>query len=151
MFCAKQESVRAQFDLCADAFVLFNRIPFTALSVKRRGAVCAILDKRREEKRKKFVHLTKKRAGRGFFLDGAAGPGYNAAIGTSKGAAAPPGGRQRFFHISIDRPDKEASYEPYSFSAAPVHHVGVSRFQTTWTSEVEKEALRWAEKELGYI
>ena len=43
-----------------------------------------------------------------------------------------------------------AYFEEY-LSAAPVHHVGVSRFQTTWTSEVEREALRWAEKELGYI
>ena len=43
-----------------------------------------------------------------------------------------------------------AYFEEY-LSAAPVHHVGVSRFQTTWTSEVEQEALRWAEKELGYI
>lgn len=41
-------------------------------------------------------------------------------------------------------------FEEY-LSAAPIHHVGVSRFQTTWTSEVEREALRWAEKELGYI
>lgn len=40
-------------------------------------------------------------------------------------------------------------FEEY-LSAAPIHHVGVSRFQTTWTSEVEREALRWAEKELGY-
>ena len=43
-----------------------------------------------------------------------------------------------------------AYFEEY-LSAAPIHHVGVSRFQTTWTSEVEREALRWAEKELGYI
>ena len=43
-----------------------------------------------------------------------------------------------------------AYFEEY-LSAAPIHHVGVSRFQTTWTSEVEQEALRWAEKELGYI
>ena len=43
-----------------------------------------------------------------------------------------------------------AYFEEY-LSAAPIHHVGVSRFQTTWTSEVELEALRWAEKELGYI
>ncbi|HJD45326.1 MAG TPA: sigma-70 family RNA polymerase sigma factor [Candidatus Mediterraneibacter norfolkensis] len=42
-----------------------------------------------------------------------------------------------------------AYFEEY-LSAAPIHHVGVSRFQTTWTSEVEQEALRWAEKELGY-
>ena len=43
-----------------------------------------------------------------------------------------------------------AYFEEY-LSAAPIHNVGVSRFQTTWTSEVEQEALRWAEKELGYI
>ena len=43
-----------------------------------------------------------------------------------------------------------AYFEEY-LSAAPIHHVGVSRFQTTWTSEVEQEALRWAEKEMGYI
>lgn len=43
-----------------------------------------------------------------------------------------------------------AYFEEY-LSAAPIHHVGVSRFQTTWTSEVEREALRWAEKELEYI
>ena len=43
-----------------------------------------------------------------------------------------------------------AYFEEY-LSAAPVHHVGVSRFQTTWMSEVEIEALRWAEEELGYI
>ena len=40
-------------------------------------------------------------------------------------------------------------FEEY-LSAAPIHHVGVSRFKETWTSEVEREALRWAEKELGY-
>ena len=34
-------------------------------------------------------------------------------------------------------------FEEY-LSAAPIHHVGVSRFQTTWTSEVEREALRRA-------
>lgn len=43
-----------------------------------------------------------------------------------------------------------AYFEEY-LSAAPIHHVGVSRFKETWTSEVEKEALRWAEEELGYI
>ena len=43
-----------------------------------------------------------------------------------------------------------AYFEEY-LSAAPIHHVGVGRFKTTWTSEVEQEALRWAEKELGYI
>ena len=40
-------------------------------------------------------------------------------------------------------------FEEY-LSAAPIHHVGVRRFNETWTSEVEREALRWAEKELGY-
>ena len=43
-----------------------------------------------------------------------------------------------------------AYFEEY-LSAAPIHHVGVRRFNETWTSEVEQEALRWAEKELGYI
>lgn len=43
-----------------------------------------------------------------------------------------------------------AYFEEY-LSAAPIHHVGVSRFKETWTSEVEREALRWAEEELGYI
>lgn len=42
-----------------------------------------------------------------------------------------------------------AYFEEY-LSAAPIRHIGVSRFQTTWTSEVELEALRWAEKELEY-
>lgn len=42
-----------------------------------------------------------------------------------------------------------AYFEEY-LSAAPVHHVGVRRFNETWTSEVEREAIRWAEKELGY-
>ena len=41
-------------------------------------------------------------------------------------------------------------FEEYLF-AAPVHHVGVRRFNETWTSEVEREALRWAEEELEYI
>lgn len=31
-------------------------------------------------------------------------------------------------------------FEEY-LSAAPIHHIGVSRFQTTWTSEVELEVL----------
>lgn len=39
-------------------------------------------------------------------------------------------------------------YEVY-LSAAPIHHVGVRQFQRTWESEVEREALRWAERELG--
>ena len=43
-----------------------------------------------------------------------------------------------------------AYFEEY-LSAAPIHHVGVRRFNETWTSEVEREALRWAEKELGFI
>lgn len=33
-----------------------------------------------------------------------------------------------------------AYFEEY-LSAAPIHHVGVSRFKTTWTSEVEREVL----------
>lgn len=40
-------------------------------------------------------------------------------------------------------------FEEY-LSAAPIHHVGIQRFNETWTSEVEREALRWAEKEPGY-
>ena len=43
-----------------------------------------------------------------------------------------------------------AHFEEY-LSAAPIHHVGVRRFNETWTSEVEREALRWAEEECGYI
>ena len=43
-----------------------------------------------------------------------------------------------------------AYFEEY-LSAAPVHHVGAKRYLETWESEVEREALRWAEKELGYI
>ena len=43
-----------------------------------------------------------------------------------------------------------AYFEEY-LSAAPIHHVGVRRFNETWTSEVEQETFRWAEKELGYI
>ncbi|MBM6803288.1 sigma-70 family RNA polymerase sigma factor [Mediterraneibacter glycyrrhizinilyticus] len=42
-----------------------------------------------------------------------------------------------------------AYFEEY-ISAAPIHHVGVQRFLETWESEVEREAIRWAEKELGY-
>lgn len=41
-------------------------------------------------------------------------------------------------------------FEEY-LTAAPVHHVSMQRFRDTWTSEVEQEAIRWAEKELGYI
>ena len=40
-----------------------------------------------------------------------------------------------------------AYFEEY-LSAAPIHHVGVKRYLETWESEVEREALRWAEKEL---
>ena len=40
-------------------------------------------------------------------------------------------------------------FEEY-LSAAPIHHVGVRRYLETWESEVEREVLRWAEKELGY-
>lgn len=49
------------------------------------------------------------------------------------------------------RCEKFRAYHEEYLSAASVHHVGVSRFKTTWTSEVEREALRWAEKELGFI
>lgn len=43
-----------------------------------------------------------------------------------------------------------AYFEEY-LSAAPIHHVGVRRYLETWESEVEREALRWAEKELEFI
>ncbi|RGT75133.1 sigma-70 family RNA polymerase sigma factor [Mediterraneibacter massiliensis] len=43
-----------------------------------------------------------------------------------------------------------AYYEQY-LSAAPIHHTSMQSFRQTWTSDVEREALRWAEKELGYI
>ena len=43
-----------------------------------------------------------------------------------------------------------AYFEEY-LSAAPVHHVGVQRYLETWESEVEREAIRWAEKELEFI
>ena len=42
-----------------------------------------------------------------------------------------------------------AYFEEY-LSAAPIHHIGVQRYLETWESEVEREAIRWAEKELGY-
>lgn len=32
-------------------------------------------------------------------------------------------------------------FEEY-LSAAPIHHVGVESFKRTWTSEVEREAMR---------
>ena len=38
-------------------------------------------------------------------------------------------------------------YEEY-LSAAPLRHVGVSSFQRTWTSEVEREVMRCAGKEV---
>ena len=37
-------------------------------------------------------------------------------------------------------------YYDQNFRAASIHHVGVRTFQTTWTSEVEKEAMRLYEK-----
>ncbi|BCZ27390.1 hypothetical protein EUBC25_14770 [Claveliimonas bilis] len=42
-----------------------------------------------------------------------------------------------------------AHYEEY-LAAAPIRHIGVRRFQETWTSEVEREAIEWAERELHY-
>lgn len=42
-----------------------------------------------------------------------------------------------------------AYFEEY-LAASPIHHVGVQRYLETWESEVEREAIRWAEKELGY-
>ncbi len=46
---------------------------------------------------------------------------------------------------------KFRAYHEECLSAAPIHHVGVRRYLETWESEVEREALRWAEKEQGYI
>lgn len=43
-----------------------------------------------------------------------------------------------------------AYFEEY-LSAASIHHVGVQRYLETWESEVEREAIRWAERELGYL
>lgn len=43
--------------------------------------------------------------------------------------------RQRSRHYHYRR-----YYEEY-LSPAPIHHVGLSRFRQTWTSEVEREAL----------
>ena len=39
-----------------------------------------------------------------------------------------------------------AYHEEY-LSASQIHHVGVRRFNETWTSEVERDAIRWTEKE----
>ena len=41
-----------------------------------------------------------------------------------------------------------AYHEEY-LSASQIHHVGVRRFNETWTSEVERDAIRWTEKERG--
>lgn len=41
-----------------------------------------------------------------------------------------------------------AYHEEY-LSASQIHHVGVRRFNETWTSEVEGDAIRWTEKERG--
>ena len=49
------------------------------------------------------------------------------------------------------RCEKFRAYHEEYLSAASVHHVGVRRYLETWESEVEREALRWAEKELGFI
>ena len=49
------------------------------------------------------------------------------------------------------RCEKFRVYHEEYLSAASVHHVGVRRYLETWESEVEREALRWAEKELGFI
>lgn len=49
------------------------------------------------------------------------------------------------------RCEKFRAYHEEYLSAASVHHVGVRRYLETWESEVEREAFRWAEKELGYI
>lgn len=43
-----------------------------------------------------------------------------------------------------------AYFDEY-LAAAPIHHRGLQAYMTTWESEVEREALRWAEEELGYI
>lgn len=42
---------------------------------------------------------------------------------------------------SPQRCGKFRAYHEEYLSAAPIYHVGVSRFQTTWTSEVELEVL----------
>lgn len=42
-----------------------------------------------------------------------------------------------------------AYYEEY-LAAAPIRHIGVRRFQETWTSEVEREAIEWAERGLHH-
>ena len=47
------------------------------------------------------------------------------------------------------RCEKFRAYHEEYLSTASVHHVGVRRYIETWESEVEREALRWAEKELG--
>ena len=49
------------------------------------------------------------------------------------------------------RCEKFRAYHEEYLSAASVHHVGVRRYLETWESEVEREALRWAEKELEFI
>lgn len=49
------------------------------------------------------------------------------------------------------RCEKFRAYHEEYLSAASIHHVGVQRYLETWESEVEREALRWAEKELGFI
>ena len=49
------------------------------------------------------------------------------------------------------RCEKFRAYHEEYLSAASVHHVGVRRYLETWESEVEREALRWAEKELDFI
>lgn len=55
----------------------------------------------------------------------------------------------RTFRNSRRGLELRAYYEEY-LAAAPIYHVGVRRFQETWTSEVEREAIEWAERELGY-
>lgn len=57
-------------------------------------------------------------------------------------------GAFRSFRNTCRGLELRAYYEEY-LAAAPIHHVGVRRFKETWTSEVEREAIKWAEKELG--
>ena len=47
------------------------------------------------------------------------------------------------------RCEKFRAYHEEYLSTASVHHVGVRRYIETLEMEFEREALRWAEKELG--
>ena len=46
---------------------------------------------------------------------------------------------------SLRMPSKSQTYRRYFeqyLSAAPIHHVGLASFKTTWTSEVERAAIK---------